>query len=203
MQTEIGSFRERLREIDMFFDKRDKVYKTMRRLAKALDKAGIVYAIMGGMAVNAHHHRRTTKDVDILLTPEGLESFRKRFLPKTYSQVRDRPRRFLDRVNRITLDVLVAGDYPGSGDPGPIVFPLPADVREEIERIQVINLATLIELKLAARRHQDFADVVNLIRANDLDESFLERLHPSIRGDFIECVEEKRREDEYAARRGT
>jgi hypothetical protein len=33
-----------------------------------------------------------------------------------------------------------------------------------------------------------------------LDESFQEQLHSSVRGDFIECLEEKRREDEYEAR---
>ena len=44
------------------------------------------------------------------------------------------------------------------------------------------------------------ADVVNLINVHNLDESFLNRLHPSIRRDFVDCLEEKRREDEYLAR---
>ena len=66
--------------------------------------------------------------------------------------------------------------------------------------MQVIDLTVLIELKLAARRHQDFADVVSLIRAHQLDESFADRLHPSVRSDYIECLEEKRREEEYEAR---
>jgi hypothetical protein len=42
--------------------------------------------------------------------------------------------------------------------------------------------------------------VVHLIRANDLDESFQGKLDPSVRRDFIECLEEKRREDEYEAK---
>jgi hypothetical protein len=196
------NFRQRLREIDMFFEKRDEVYKSMRRLAKRLEKAGIPYAVVGGMAVNAHNHRRTTVDVDVLLTPEGLESFRKLFLPKHYIQAPGRSRRFVDRTNKITLDVLVSGRFPGSGEPGPIAFPEPTQVRQVIEKIEVIDLKTLIELKLAARRHQDFGDVVNLIRANNLNESFSERLHPSVRRDYIECLEEKRREDEYVAREG-
>ena len=58
-----------------------------------------------------------------------------------------------------------------------------------------------IQLKLAARRHQDFADVVNLIHFNNLDESFADGLHPSVRRDYIECLEEKRRDDEYEARK--
>ena len=59
---------------------------------------------------------------------------------------------------------------------------------------------TLIQLKLAARRHQDFADVVNLIRVHNLDESYQEKLHPSLHRDYVECLEEKRREDEYESR---
>jgi len=60
-----------------------------------------------------------------------------------------------------------------------------------------VNLPTLVQLKLAARRYQDFADVVNLIRVHNLEESFLTQLHPAVHKDFVECLEEKRREDEY------
>jgi hypothetical protein len=195
-------FEDRLKEISMFFEKRDKVHKSMYRLVKKLEKARISYAIMGGMAVNAHLHERTTKDVDILLTQDGLEEFRRLFVPKNYATVPRRSRRFVDRMNRVSLDILVTGKYPGNGLPGPIAFPDPKDVGEKIKTITVVDLITLIQLKLAARRHQDFADVVNLIGANRLDESFLKNLHTSVRQDFIECLEEKRREDEYEAREG-
>jgi len=69
-----------------------------------------------------------------------------------------------------------------------------------MDELQVVDLPTLIQLKLAAHRYQDFADVVNLIGANQLDELFQDRLHTSVRADYIECLEEKRREDEYEAR---
>ena len=80
------------------------------------------------------------------------------------------------------------------------MFPEPTKVAEVISKYRVANLATLIELKLAARRYRDFGDVVELIRVHDLDESFLQKLHPSVHQDFIECLEEKRREDDYEAR---
>ena len=184
----------------MFFQGTDPVHKTMNRVAADLDKANIPYAVVGGMAVNAHRHRRTTDDLDILLTPEGLAAFRKQFIGQSFDTVPGRPRRFVDRGNAVTLDVLVTGMFPGSGKPGPIAYPDPAAVRERIENIEVVNLPTLIELKLAARRHLDFADVVSMVRVHDLDDSFAARLHPSVRSDYIECLEEKRREDEYEAR---
>jgi len=194
------SFSDRLKEIDMFFEGADRVHQTMNRAVAKFEEAGIVYAIAGGMAVNAHRHARTTKDVDFLLTPTGLTSFRARCLQQDFEPVPGRPRRFRDRSNGVTVDILVTGLFPGSGAPGPIVFPDPAEVSETIDKRRVLNLPTLIQLKLAAGRHQDFADVVNLIRVHNLDEAFLSALHAAVHRDFIECLEEKRREDEYEMR---
>jgi hypothetical protein len=196
------NFWNRLKEIDLFFEGRGREHKTMRRLVKKLEKAKIPYAIMGGMAVNAHKYERTTKDVDVLLTREGFEKFRERFVPRDYDPDRKRSRRFHDRGHRTNIDILITGLFPGSGKPGPVAFPDPADVFLEMGGIRFVDLITLIQLKLAARRHQDFADVVNLINAHNLDDSFVENLHTSLRSDYIECLEEKRREDEYLERNG-
>lgn len=181
---------------------KDPATVSLHRLIKKLVKAKIPHAVMGGMAVWVHGYRRFTDDVDVLLTPEGLEAFRERFVPKNYEPVPGRNRRFLDRKNGVVVDLLVTGGFPGFRPDSPILFPDPAQVRQEIDKIFYIDLVTLIQLKLAARRHQDFADVVNLIAAHNLNESFLERLHPALRPDFIECLEEKRREEEYEAQEG-
>ncbi len=194
------TFWQGMKEISLFFQGRDEVHKTMRRLAKRLEKANIPYVVVGGMAVFAHQYRRTTKDVDFLMTQDGFDEFLRLFVPKHYAPIPKRPRRFIDEVNKVTVDFLVTGHFPGSGKPGPISYPDPADVSQTIEKIQVVNLPNLVQLKLAARRYQDFADVVNLIRFNQLGESFLKKIHSSVQGDFIECLEEKRREEEYEAR---
>jgi hypothetical protein len=199
-ETPPGSFMKRLQEIGMFFAKRSPQHQAMRRLARRLQKAGIPYAIMGAMAVNAHGAERTTKDVDVLLTQEGFDRFRQEFVGKDYDPIEGRPRRFVERQSKVTVDFLVTGRYPGTGQPGPFAFPNPEEVSQEIENVRVINLPQLIQLKLAARRHYDFGDVVFLIRVHNLDESFMNQLHPSVHRDFIECLEEKRREDEYEAR---
>jgi hypothetical protein len=155
---------------------------------------------VGGMAVNAHGHQRTTGDVDFLLTSASFNAFIRLVDSGEFSRITGRPRRFLDPVTGITFDFVVTGMFPGSGKPGPVAYPDPLDVATTIRDLPVVNLATLIQLKLAARRHQDFADVVNLIGVHKLDESFQDQLAPSVRGDYIECIEEKRREDEYEAR---
>jgi hypothetical protein len=193
------NFLQRLKEIDMFFEGSSPVHQTMQRLTGQLGQAGISYAVMGGMAVNAHGAQRTTQDLDVLMTPEGLASFRKQLVGADYEQVPGRSRRFIDRQNNVGIDVLVTGHHPGHGE-APFTFPDPAEASEEINQVRVVTLPQLIQLKLAARRFQDFADVVSLIRVHNLDESFADRLHPGVRSDYVECLEEKRREDEYKAR---
>src|SRR6516165_4270715 len=66
------SFQNRLKEIGMFFQGTDAIHQTMNKIAGDLEKAHIPYAIVGGMAVNAHRYGRTTDDVDVLLTGEGF-----------------------------------------------------------------------------------------------------------------------------------
>ena len=193
---------KRLQEIGVFFENKSPQHKAMKRLAQPLEKAEIPYAIMGAMAVNAHGARRTTDDVDVLLTREGLEQFRHQFVGKTHDQVEGRDRRFIERRSKVGVDVLVTGLYPGRGKPGPFAFPDPGEAGVKIDDIQVVSLPQLIQLKLAARRYYDFGDVVFLIRVHNLDERFMDQLHPSVHRDFLECLEEKRREDEYEARNG-
>jgi hypothetical protein len=194
-------FGARLKEIGMFFQGGDAVHQTMRRVAIALDEAAIPYAIVGGMAVNAHRHSRTTKGVDLLLAADGFSAFKAVIAIAGFQAVHGRPRRFVDPRTGVTFDILVTGQFPGSGVPGPIAFPEPSQVAQEMDGLRVASLPTLVQLKLAARRHQDFADVVSLIRVNGLDEAFADSLHPSVRTDYLLCLDEKRREDEYEARR--
>lgn len=193
-------FRARVKEIDMFFQGSDPVHQTMQRTAERLEGAGIAYALVGAMALNAHRYRRTTDDVDFLLNAAGFAEFRRRWVGTEYEPVPGRKRRFTDRSNGVTVDIPVTGLFPGRGQPGPVAFPEPADVSETIDGIRVVGLASLVELKLAARRYKDFGDVVDLIRIHDLDETFADRLHASLRRDYIECLEQKRREDEYETR---
>ena len=195
-----GTYVSRLTEISMFFDGTDAVHQTMRHVAAAFDTAGVPYAIVGGMAVNAHHHSRTTKDVDFLITSAGWAELRKMVAAGKFNSMPGRPRRFIDPTTNVSFDILIAGGFPGSGEPGPISYPNPVDVSTMVDDLRVIDLPTLVQLKLAAGRYQDFADVVNLIRENSLDESFETKLAVSIRGDFFECLEERRREDEYERR---
>jgi hypothetical protein len=164
---------------------------------KRLEKLDIPYAIVGGMAVYLHGHEQCTGDVDLLVTADGLGAFRDHFVPGKYHAVPQRSRRFLDRKNDVQVGFVVTGQFPRDGKPGPVAFPHPAEVSETINEFRVVDLTTLIRLKLAARRYQDLADVSSVIREKHLDESFAECLHPSLRDNYVKCLEEKRREDNF------
>lgn len=194
-------FTQRLTEIGMFFDGTDSVHKAMKNVVSAFNSAGIQYAIVGGMAVNAHRHIRTTKDVDFLVSGAGWLEIKKLVAGGTFQSVPNRPRRFVEPQTGISFDILITGGFPGNGLPGPIAYPDPNSVGVMMDDLKVVDLPNLIQLKLAAGRYQDFADVVNLIRENHLDESFQQKLVDSIHADFIECLEEMRREDRYEADR--
>jgi hypothetical protein len=184
----------------MFFNGTDRVHQAMRRIVKLFEEQEIAYAIVGGMAVNAHHHSRTTQDVDLLVRPDALPVIRQLVAQGLLRDAPGRARRFFDPATGVQFDILTTGSFPGSGDPGPIAFPDPIAASEMVEDFRVVDLKTLIELKLSAHRFQGFADVVSLIRANGLEDSFSGQLHPAVKQDFIECLEEMRREDEYERR---
>jgi hypothetical protein len=62
------------------------------------------------------------------------------------------------------------------------------------------ELPAMIDLKLRKGWFRELADVVKLIAAFDLDESFLIQLPAERHPKFLELLEEKRRTDEWEAR---
>ena len=147
------------------------------RLATRLEQMGIPYAICGGLAVSAWGHRRTTADVDIVLTPEGLATF------KAEAVVRDVER-------RTPVDLWPTGASPG-GDGRSVRYPHPRGNAVTIDGKQFLDLPRLLEVKLASglsvpSRLQDFADVIALVRANTRPEAYAELLHADVRAKYRE-----------------
>jgi hypothetical protein len=170
--------------------KRDVVHTTLERLARRLREADIPYAIVGGMALNIHGYERMTRDVDVLLTPAGLEKFIEKCVGLGYAQAFSGARKsFRDTASQTPVEVLITGEYPGDGKPKPVSFPDPAAASMEIENIRVITLAKLIELKLASglsasHRLRDLADVQDVIVALELPLELSEQLDASVRGEY-------------------
>jgi hypothetical protein len=181
----------------MFVEAVASVQQTMIRLSRHLDTVDIPYAVIGGMAVGLHGARSFCYDLGILLTSDGLNRFREECVSELYEPVRDRSRRFVDRQSRVPIEVFLTGHCPGRVGPKPITFPDPGMASEEIGKIRVVSLPQLIQLKLAAGAYYDLGEVVLLIRHCQLNEAFLAKLHPLVHGDFLACLDEMRREDDF------
>jgi hypothetical protein len=152
------------------------------------------------MALNAYGYRRVTVDVDVLLTREGLEAFKAKHLGLGYLPKFPDSKGLRDTENGVAIDVVLAGEYPGDGLPKPVVFPDPAATAVRGERVALLPLAKLIELKLASgmsapHRLKDLADVLEVIRILRLPEELSGELDPSVREKYRELWQAARAAD--------
>ena len=181
----------------MFHQQRGPVHETLAGLRKHLNEAGIEFVVIGAFALASHKYQRATSDVNVCMRPEDLERFRRELVGSTYQPVEGRSRRFCDPRTQVTVDVLISGELAGRTSRNKVIrFPSPAEARE-IGGIPTVSLARLIELKLVTWRLRDWADVVSLIQANDLNEDFAEQLNPLVRMAYLECYDQKVEEDRY------
>ena len=166
----------------------------------------IPYAVIGGMALNAHGYRRQTTDVDILVTSEGLAAFRDRSPRAGYYAVpKNTSETFVSSSTGVEVKFFAAAEFPGDGKPKPVAFPDPGSVAIEFDGIAYVDLATLIELKLAAGitlpgRLRHLADVQELMKVLKLDDCFVEKLNPYVRPTFLSLLEGLKHGDPFEAR---
>jgi hypothetical protein len=105
------------RAAERFFMGQSEVQKALAKLAEILDHDRIPYAVIGAMALNEFGYQRTTVDVDVLLTAEGLSAFKARHLGRGYVEQFSGSRGLRDTEHGVDIDVVLAGSYPGDGKP--------------------------------------------------------------------------------------
>ncbi len=188
---------------DAFFMEKSPIHEAMRRLAKTFAEMEIPFAVAGAMAANAHGHKRTTGDVDILIRREDLQRFKERYIGLGWVDKFEGSKNFRDTVSNVNIDALMVGEFPGDGRPKPVAFPEPEAVAEvRHDGIPYVSLVTLLELKLAcgmttAHRPRDLDDVIQLIRANDLALEFADTLNAYVREKYRELWQAAQIDEEY------
>jgi hypothetical protein len=180
-----------VREACQFFMKADLVHETLRHFVREVDELGVPYAVAGGMSLVAHGYVRTTEDIDVVVTAEGLEAIRAALEGRGYLPPYAGSKNLRNTRTGVRVEFLISGQFPGDGMPKPIAFPDPAKVSERIDGVAYVPLPALIELKLAsgmtnAGRLRDLADVQELIRALNLTTEYSQRLNPYVREKFDE-----------------
>ena len=184
-------FEAALENAETFFMKTGNVHQAALAIARRLNAANIPYAIVGAMALGAHGYERVTVDVDILLTRDGLATFKKAHLGRGYLEKFPGSKGVRDTEHGVAIDVLITGEFPGDGLPKPVAFPDPATVAVEGERFRILSLPKLVEIKLASgisapHRLKDLADVLELVRAAKLTAELASSLSPYVRDKYLE-----------------
>jgi hypothetical protein len=178
-----------LSEGSKFFEDRSAVQETLRKIVKRLTDLQVPFAVAGGMALFHHGYRRFTEDVDILVTPAGLQAIHQALDGLGYVPPFSGSKNLRDAEFGVKIEFLVTGDYPGDGKPKPVAFPDPADAATELDGVRCVNLPTLITLKIASgltnpARLKDLADVQELIKRLQLPRDFDQQLHAYVRDEF-------------------
>jgi hypothetical protein len=180
-----------IREVATFFMHTDPVHQALREIARRLDGLRIPYAVVGGMALVAHGYARTTVDVNVLVTQDGLDAAHQALDGLGYVRPIPGSKNLRDTQTGVAIEFLVSGQYPGDDKSKPVVFPEPSAVAVTIDGIQFVALPKLIELKLALGmanpgRLRDLADVQELIRVLKLPSDYAAQLDPYVRAKFAE-----------------
>lgn len=183
-----------LAEGSRHFEDRSAVHDTLRRLAGRLEQLQIAYAVAGGMALFVHGYRRFTEDIDVLVTRDGLRAVHGALAGLGYVPTFPGSTSLRDAASGVRVEFLVTGEFPGDGLPKPVAFPDPARVSLQRDGVRYLDLATLVELKLASGmtnpgRLRDLSDVLELIRVLRLPRSFADSLNPFVRAKFIDLTE--------------
>jgi hypothetical protein len=169
----------------------------LSRLCADLERHEIDYMVIGAVALLAHGYPRFTEDIDLVLTPEGLEKFHRELIGLGYAPAFPGAKKRLRAAassGGVPIEVLTAGEYPGDGKPKPVNFPVPASASVNIDGVRVATLEKLIELKLASGmtapdRLKDLADVQELIKARGLTSDLAQRLDPYVREKYLQLCE--------------
>jgi len=161
----------------------EKVRQRVLRAASALEKADIPYAVAGGNAVAAWVSRvdeaavRNTQDVDILLRRADLEAAKTAMAEAGF-------------VYRHAAGIDMFLDDPGAKDSDAVhivfagekvrrgyIAPAP-DVSESepTESFRVLELESLVRMKLTAFRDKDKMHVRDLLEVGLIDAAWVDRL---------------------------
>lgn len=161
----------------------EKVRERLRRATTALEEAGIPYAVVGGHAVASWVARideaavRNTQIVDILLNRSDLEAAKQAlgtagFIFRHAKGID----MFLDGPGakaRDALHILFAGEKVRSED----LVPAPGvSDSEPTETFRVVDLESLVKMKLTSYRRKDQVHVLDMVDIGLIDASWLPRL---------------------------
>ena len=215
MQTLAETLTQQLQLADILLAERDRMLepqdlpgrygRVVRAIDQVLHACDCESVVAGGWAVWRHGYvGRVTQDVDIVLPSDRIDDFLQTASVSGFEmlvQPAGRWPKLRHRETGIEVDVLPEGGRPGTASRlAPTTIPHPKTMGAIRGMLRYMSLPSLVELKLAAGRLRDEADVLELARENRdrLDEvrQHLVAVHPRYASRFDELIEQL---DETAA----
>lgn len=175
----------------------EKVKERLRRATKALDAAGVQYAIVGGNAVAEWVARidegavRNTRDVDVLVRRADLDATRAALETAgfVYHQLLDVDM-FIDGPQgrpSEAVHLLYAGEKvkPEYDHASPTL-----DESERAAEFQVVGLEALVRMKLVSWRRKDQVHLLDLIGVGQIDATWPERFPATLAARLQELLDD-------------
>ena len=182
----------------------EKVKDRLKRAKKALEEAGIPYAVIGGNAVAAWVSRvddsvvRNTRDVDLLVRRQDLPQITSAlgaagFIHKSASILAGKGRIeiFLDGPGAKARDVvhlIFAGEKVNeeSLEPSPDV----TEVDAQADEFRLVDLLALVTMKLTSYRDKDRVHLRDMLEIGQIDASWLDRVPSSLRSRLQKLIDD-------------
>jgi hypothetical protein len=145
--------------------------RVVRALNQVLAACNCEAVVGGEWAVWRHGYvGRVTQDIDIALPNASIDDFLRAASVSGFElmkQPEGRWPKLLHRETGIEGDILPEGGRPGTDThPAPTTIRHPKEMGATLGALRYMTLPSLIELKLAAGRLRDEADVIELAREN-------------------------------------
>ncbi len=161
----------------------EKVKERARRAAKALNEAGIPYAVVGGNAVAEWVGRvdegavRTTRDVDILIRRSDFDAVKSTLeaIGFVYAQLLEVDM-FLDGPNAKPSEAIHLLYALEKVRPDHKTLTPDVTDSEETEQFNVVSLEALVSMKLNSNRRKDQVHITDLIGVGLIDETWPAKL---------------------------
>ena len=144
-----------------------RIYDEFRAIVGSLSRSKVAYAIVGGLAVGCHGHRRTTKDIDILTTADAADAAAaiidagcfESVPPRTFTKSAVTLRRFMKTFGPqfLLVDLLVGLDARHESIVGSAVV-----FRSRDQSIPVASAESLIWMKQQRGSPTDRGDIETL-----------------------------------------
>jgi len=143
------------------------------RIFAALERRGVEYLTIGGIAVSLHGHVRNTRDVDLLIewTPQNMARLAEALVDlDANADDLYKGGNFTLRTAAGGLDIFDPAEIPG-GRPYEEMRPRAVQAIVQGVTVRAVGFDDLIRLKRESGRDRDLEDVATLLAAAGLDDA--------------------------------